>query len=307
MAKWLKWVGLLVLVVGLAWGSGGSRVYAQNITQSVGNYVVHQGQTITGNVDVNVGNIVVNGTVDGNVNVGVGNVEVSGLIKGSVHVGIGKIQVLNSGRIDGTRSVDIGNATASNVGIANHWMHWTSIISSAHVNGLAFPFIAGWGWTSRFLSKLVINLVVSAVLVLLFPQLIRRIVSGMEEAPLRAAAVGCLTLVAWVVAMFGLAVIIIGIPITILLGLAGAVAILIANGAVVWLVGARVVRAAGSSAEMPEWYVILLAGGALVTLAEMIPGIGWLAELAVMVLGVGAMVQSRFGFGGPRWPEDPNK
>lgn len=286
---------------------GGARTYAQTINQNVGNVTVPPGKTISGSIHLNVGKVVVQGTVDGSIQVNVGTVQVesSGLVKGNVRVNTGNI-IAPQGKILGTRSVGVGNAQASHVTAVvaggNPFRHWTSFVPDWHTGSLGFPFVGGWGWTSRFLGKLVMNLIVSGILVVLFPRMIRRIVTGIEDAPVRAAAVGCLTLVAWVVAMIGLAIIIIGIPLTILLALAGAVAALVANGAVIWLVGSRVLRGA-FPVEPPAWYLVILAGGSIVTLVEIVPGIGWLAELAVMVVGVGAIVQSRFGFARPQWPE----
>ena len=154
------------------------------------------------------------------------------------------------------------------------------------------------GWVAQFLGKLFINVLVSAVLIVLFPRMIRQIVQGMANAPVRSAAVGCLSLVAWVVAMLGLAVIVIGIPLSLLLALGGAVAALLANGAAVWLVGSRLKESAWAS-EVTEWYWIVILGGVVVTLVEMIPVIGQVAELAVVVIGIGAIVQSRLGFLSP--------
>lgn len=305
----MRRIVLALVAVVIVGGMGTNLAHAQNITQNVGNYTVLKGETVTGNIDLNVGNVTVNGTVDGTVDVNVGNVVVSGLVKGNVHVGTGNIHAASTGHIDGTKSVGIGNAAAGQIpGTISSASHWASLLPGGTAAWGWFD--RGWGnfgWVSKFLGRLFINLVVPAVMILLFPRMIRDIVHGMTETPVRAAAVGCLTLVAWVVAMIGLAVIIIGIPLTLLLALAGAVAALMANGAVVWLVGRRLIQASWWHEEL-EWYWVVVLGGIVVSLLETIPVIGSLAELAVMVVGIGAIVESRVSFlapppsGGPNLP-----
>ncbi len=310
MVKWIQRAVFAVAAVFLVGSAGPTLAYAHTITQNVGNYTVPQGQTLKENINLNVGNVIVKGTLDGSVNVNVGNVVVSGLVTGDVTVHTGNIRVTPGGHIDGSRTVAIGNAASGPIpgGILGVPSHWASVIPGGPAAwGLMH---AGWfhlGWAAKFFGKLAINLIVSALLIVLFPRMVRNIVHGMAETPVRAAAVGCLSLVAWLVAMIGLAVIIIGIPLTLLLALAGFVAALVANGAMVWLVGSRLMETAWSS-KPQAWYWIVLAGGVAVTVVEVIPVIGPLAELAVLVVGVGAIVQGRVGFltpprsGGPNLP-----
>lgn len=288
----MRWAIALIMAVGLwggAWGS--APALAQNVHQAVGNIVVPAGQTHHGNIELDMGNVTVRGREDGNIRVDMGNVTVYGVVTGNVSVGTGNAAPKGSGRIEGKTSVTIGN----NGGVGS-----VSSLGSTPSHLVSHPFgipslLQGVGWTARFAGALIVNLIVAGVLILLFPRMIRQIVQGMEEAPARAAALGCLTLAAWVVAMIGLAIIIIGIPLTILLALAGVAAFLMANGAVVWLVGSRIMRSAWPQDDH-EWYLIILVGGIAVTLVEIIPVIGRLAELAVVVLGVGAMVHARFGW-----------
>lgn len=310
MVKWISRVVFALTAALLVGGWGANLAYAHNITQNLGNYTVPQRETVKGNINLNVGNVIVKGTVDGNVDVNVGNVVVSGLVTGNVLVHTGNIRVTSAGRIDGSRTVGIGNASSGPIpgGVLSVPSHWSTFIPGGTAAlGLVNTGWFHFGWAAKFFGKLVLNLVVSALLIVLFPRLIQNIVHGMSETPVRAAAVGCLSLIAWLVAMIGLAVIIIGIPLTLLLALAGVVAALVANGAMVWLVGSRIMQTASSS-KPQEWYWIVLAGGLAVTVVEVIPVIGPLAELAVLVVGIGAIVQSRVGFltppssGGPNLP-----
>ncbi len=299
----VKKIVRIVLVIATALvigGLGPGLAYAHNITQNLGNYTVPAGQTVKGNINLNVGNVLVRGTVDGNVDVNVGNVVVSGLVKGNVHVHTGNIRVNPGGHVNGLRTVDIGNAASGPVpGVFSAPSQWSEFIpgGAAAWDWMNSPWIHV-GRVAQFLGKLFINVLVSAVLIVLFPRMIRQIVQGMSNVPVRSAAVGCLSLVAWVVAMLGLAVIVIGIPLSLLLALGGAVAALLANGAAVWLVGSRLKESAWAS-EVTEWYWIVILGGVVVTLVEMIPVIGQVAELAVVVIGIGAIVQSRLGFLSP--------
>lgn len=272
MKGWMKWLGMLAIVVGLIWASPGLRIHAQNVSQSLGNYVVPAGKTVHGNVTMNVGNVVVRGTVDGNVTVNVGNVVVYGVVTGNVNVGTGYIG--GPGRIDGSRSVGIGSTNTAPIVNIGPWAQWR------------FPGVPGLGWLtdgflSRFVARLAMNLVVSGILVTIFPAALRQVIGDIESNPVRAGATGCLSLVAWLVAMVGLAVIIIGIPLSILLAIAGVIAMLLANAAVVWLIGLRVERTAWPDRGVKP-YVAIGIGGALLTVVELIPGIGAIIELIVV-------------------------
>lgn len=308
MVKWIQRIVVAVVAVLLVGGAAPTLAYAHTINQNVGNYTVPKGQTLNENINLNVGNVIVKGTLDGNVTVNVGNVVVSGLVTGHVTVHTGNIRVTPGGHIDGSRTVTIGNAASGPIphGILSLPSHGASIIPGGPA---AWGLMqAGWfhrSWVDKFFGQLAINLIVPGLLIVLFPRMVRNIVHGMSETPVRAAAVGCLSLVAWIVAMIGLAVIIIGIPLTLLLALAGVVAALVANGAMVWLVGTWLMEEVWPS-EPQEWYWIVLAGGIALSLVEVIPVIGPLAELAVLVVGVGAIVQGRVGFLTPPRPGGPN-
>ncbi|NMP22602.1 hypothetical protein [Sulfobacillus harzensis] len=273
-------LGLLGLLASLIFGFS-EGVYAQNVNQSVGNYTVPAGQVFHGNIHVNVGNVTVAGRVDGNVDVNVGNVVVSGTVTGNVDVGTGHISTPGDGRIEGTRSVGLGSAAGSSLAVSGAG----SVLSTVGHLGSRVP-----GFWSRLAGRLLINVVLSVILIAVFPRPLNRMAVEMEDEPVRAGTTGCLSLIGWVIVMVGLAVIIIGIPLTLLLAFLGAVALVFSNAGVVWFIGRRLQQAFRPD-QTGLFYASVVSGGVALTIAETIPGVGSLVELAAAALGIGAVVR----------------
>lgn len=277
MKRLWGWI-LFMVMLGTLLGSRG--VYAENIHQSVGNYSVPQGAVHHGNISLNVGNVTVRGTVDGNVHVNVGNVVVTGTVNGNVSVGTGNISTPDHGRITGSRSVGIGSSSTTVGNLPSAGMMATMQHLGSHAPGF---------W-SKLWGRLLINVVISLILVTVFPRFLQRAATSIDREPLRTGFIGCVGIMAWVVAMVGLAVIIIGIPLAILLAFAGVLAALFANSGVVWVLGKRL-----QGALLPHqtglFYASVVAGGVVLTALETVPGLGPLVELVVTCLGIGALIR----------------
>lgn len=212
------------------------------------------------------------------------------VVAGNVTVGTGTIETRDGGRIDGARSVGIGNVSQASPGGVGHWTY----VGSGRV-GFSGNLLG------RFLSHLLLNLVVTGIVVTIFPVALRQVIGEIESRPVRAGMTGCLVMIAWLVAIVGLAILIIGIPLSILLGIVGVLAFLLANAAVAWLIGMRVERTVWPN-RPGHPYTAILVGGAALTIVEMVPGVGPLLELVVAAVGLGAIVQSRMGLAIPWLP-----
>ena len=151
------------------------------------------------------------------------------------------------------------------------------------------------------LFKLIANLVVSGLLITLFPQSIEQVASDVTRRPLRAAGVRCLGNIRMVVAILGFAVIIIGLPVSLFLALTWAGGMIFANAVMIWLLGSWVSRTAWPH-RAPHPYRSLVVGAALLTLIEVIPGLAWIAGLTLITAMFGSVLQTHFGTNRPWWP-----
>jgi len=136
-------------------------------------------------------------------------------------------------------------------------------------------------------------LAVAALVVILFPAHLRRVTEAMTSAWIQSAGVGVLTGVAAIVLAPLLAITCIGLPISLVILVALAVAILLGwAGAGQWA-GAQLARATNLHLASTLGETVL--GVALITLATKVPCLGFLLALPVAAWGLGAVVLTRFG------------
>lgn len=286
---------LVFSILCLTWFA--SPVFAANIQQAMGTYVVAKGQTVQGNISLGMGTVNVLGRVDGNIKLGTGTVDVSGIVTGNVEVGMGTIDIIGSGRILGQTQIGVGSMSgkAGSINVGNFNMFPVRMTAP-------FSWLGeGFGWMVNGILRLLGNVVISGLLVTVFPAMMGSISRDIDRETLSAAGIGCLGSVGLFVAMAGLVVIIIGIPVALLLALAWIGAILVGNGALVWWLGQRVDRVLWPAlARYP--YREIFEGGLVLTIGEMIPGIGWLVALSLGMVAFGSVLRTRFGTHRPWWP-----
>ncbi|WP_210424126.1 bactofilin family protein [Halorussus ruber] len=134
----------------------------------------------------------------------------------------------------------------------------------------------------------VVSLAAAAALLVVFPRFSRGVATRATESPLRTGGVGLLALVAVPVALVLLAITIVGIPLSVI----GAVLF----GLAAWA-GALYGRFAVGSwlaelADVNNQWVALVAGFVAVALVVRVPILGGLVDLAVFLLGLGALALS---------------
>jgi len=237
--------------------------------------------TVDGDVSGAAGDVTIaeSGTVGGTLEAGAGTVRIDGAVAGDVTVGADRIilgerasvggDLTYDGRLSGPRGVVSG-----------------TVERDPSLSGPVFePVVPGFADVVFGVYGFLVNLVLAAVLLLVFPGFSRRVADTAVEGPVRAGAVGLALLVAVPLLLVLTAITIIGIPLTIvgamLFGLFAWVASLYGRFAVgTWLTAYTTVE---------NRWVSLLVGFLVVGIAIRIPFVGWLPELLVGLLGLGAL------------------
>lgn len=314
-------VGLLALsaMPGLAAAesrAGGSIVI--DADETTGDLEVFGGDiTIRGTVDGDLqafgGNVRIEGTVTGDVEVAAGNVYISGTVEGDAHLSAGNVQVAETATIGGNLEAGAGTvlvagsiggnarvgaetvtlAPTASIGGSLEYDGTLDRADGAQVGGTVtrnpdlsiggpIPEVPDLFFSAYFL---VVNFVVGAVLLLAFPGFSRGLVDRTRERPGVTGVVGLGALVATPVALVLVAITIVGIP----LSLVGLFVYLIG----IWLgiVYGRYLLGAFllSLADYENRWLALVVGLLVMVAATRIPYVGGLADLAVLVWGLGAL------------------
>ncbi len=290
------------------------------ISGIAGSIIVHG--TVTGNINGLAGDVVISetGTVQGDVSVATGSLRIAGTVGGSVSAGSGNVVVTETGTVGGDFSVGAGNVIidGSIAGDATVGGDTITLGESAAIAGglrydgtlrgdtsvvqgpvtldenlgngfnadrwttgvLRFP---GWADT---VYGFVANLILGAVLLLLFPSFSRHVADRVASTPARSGAFGFVGLIGVPIALVMIAITIIGIPLAIL-GLfvylfslwVGVVYGEYAVGH--WLLGR-------SSAEVNRWYALVI-GLAVFAVLGFVPFIGGLFTFGALIVGLGAL------------------
>ncbi len=252
---------------------------------------------VTGDVEAAAGNVVVSGTVGGNVSAAGGNVQIgpNATIGGSFEAGAGTVTIqgeIGDGARIGASQIVVGPG-ASIGGDLEYDGELTQAPGAAiggevvrnpdlEVGGSAVPAIPGYVFDVFFVLT---NLLVGALLLLVFPGFSRGLAERTEDRPGLTALVGVAVLVASPFALLLVAVTIIGLP----LAVAGLALYLLA----IWLgiLYGRYVLGAwllGLIDRENRWAALLL-GVLLMALLTEIPVLGGLLDLVVLVGGLGAL------------------
>jgi hypothetical protein len=136
----------------------------------------------------------------------------------------------------------------------------------------------------------------AVILGLLLPQQIKRVADTISKEPLVTGGVGLLSIVVAPILLVLLTITIILIPVTILGTLLVGLAVLFGWVAIGYEIGQRLALLFKTT-----WHPSIAAGigvlllGLVTGFATLIPCIGWLVGVIVAILGLGAVVISRFG------------
>lgn len=325
--------------------SGGTIVIGPGETinddlQVFGGSVVVQG-TVTGDLEVFAGNVFIDGVVNGDLAAFGGSIQIDGEIGGSVEAFGGDIEVGPEAMIGGTLQAAGGNVvlagTVENdaelaggtVRVDSTAVVGGDLVTDAEtfvqedgavIEGAATenadlgiaPTFRGVGLptvppVAFAIYGFLVNLVLGAVLLLVFPRLSSAVTERAVGSPLRSGGVGILTLVGVPIVLIIVAITIIGIPLSIIGALlflmaawAGAIYGRLAVGS--WLL---------SLVDYDNRWASLLVGLVVVALATRIPFLGWLISGVVLLLGLGALtwvLYATYGGGsGPAMATDEDR
>jgi len=314
-----------------------------------GDVVVGPDETVTDDLTVASGDVLVRGTVEGDVTAMAGSVEITGEVTDDVTASAGSVTI--DGRVGGSveaaaGSVDVGpdaavdgdlRAAAGTVSVAGDvggdvsGSETVRLEDGATVDGdvsygetldradgatvggaVVQDSGANWQFSVLGLHDLVeqeygfvpsvlvgfvtglVGLAVGALLLVLFPEFSAELVETVTTEPVRASAAGVATAVAVPAVLIALALTFIGIPLALA---GGAIFALVAWIALVYgeyLVGARVLDAAGID---NRWAALVVGVVGVQALAQL-PVFGDLVALAVGLLGLGTgalVLGSRWG------------
>lgn len=253
---------------------------------------------VNGNLEAFAGNVRINGTVTGDastfggnvfleedarvggqLDAAGGNVVVEGEIGGDAQLGASTITVGQSAIIGGDLRYDGELDRAEGAQIAGEVRQDSSLGADEQFGG---PLVPNWaGWLYGFL----VNLVLGAVVLLVFPRFSTGLAERAASAPLRSGGVGLLAFVGIPIVSILLFISLVGIPL-------GLIAILVFP-ILLWFgyvygafsVGAWLL----SLADTENKWLALLAGLLLVSLVGFVPILGGLVQFLVLLLGLGAL------------------
>jgi cytoskeletal protein CcmA (bactofilin family) len=257
--------------------------------------------TVDGNVSGNgvavFGSATINGMVDGNSVAVLGPSTINGTVHGNAVAVMGNLTLGPHARVDGN-AVSVGGNVIKD--------------PTATVGGQIVPVYFGVNPDSPEASSLwkhsimrgrplafgphllffwIINLFVVAIyllLALIFPNGVRRCADTLEHRPGITFLTGFLAMLGMPVLFILLCVTVIGIPVALVVAMAGGFAVLGAMCAVLSVLGEALLR---HKTENP--YVHMAVGCTLFVALSAIPYVGGLVVAAVMLAGVGVLVATR--------------
>lgn len=264
------------LVLGQSYRLGNGETLNESLTVIGGNAVLDTGSTVNGDVAVIGGNVTIDGAVNGELAVMGGYVYLSdhAVIKGSVTTIGGSVQRSSKAVVEGqnTQSGRTPITTINTPGV------------NVSFDPITAPLTATFEALALAALAIIINLFASRPM--------ERTGQAAESQVLASGGVGCLTILVLVI----MTITIILIPISVLGFLAAAVAALFGWTALGLLLGRRL-----SSWLKQSWSEPINAGvGTLIlslvaSLINFIPCIGWIGSVVVSMIGLGAVVLTRFG------------
>jgi hypothetical protein len=244
---------------------------------------IEKGAVVNGDVILTGGTIAIEGTVNGNVLAigGAVNIEDTAAINGDVvsvgasvkHSALAKI----SGQITEQAPINLNFNTAKESSPAQTKQDLLAKLLTAAFESLAMAALA-------------------VVLALVFPEQIKRVSDALSKEPLVCGGVGLLIIIGAPVALIILTITIILIPVTIVASMLLALALIYSWMVVGYNLGYRLSHLFHASWPTPVASGIgVLILSLVVGLIFLIPCIGWIIGFILSLIGLGAVVISRFG------------
>jgi hypothetical protein len=270
------------------------------------NFTLDSGQTLDGNLWVFGGNAELRSgsRVNGNIHLFGGNVRVDGVVEGDIQAAGGNVQLRDNAVVRGNVQMFGGSVSRSSgarveggISEPNQAPFRFPAPGVVPVNPpnmtFANPFIEFIG----FVFQAVLTAALAVLVALFLPVQTERVARTVVSQPVISGGLGLVTALVLPVLMIVLLVTILLIPVSLLLGLALGLAFLFGWIAVGLELGRRMARL-----FKMDWTLPLAAGIGTLTLSLVIGGagkyiwcIGWLLPTLVALVGLGAVLLTRFG------------
>lgn len=252
-------------------------VVNEPLTVLGGNVTVEEGARLTGDLFVLGGNVTANGEIERDVHLYGGNLTLgpSAVVRGDISRYGGNVTQSPGARVEGQI------ATYEGVRLPFEWS----------------PQVVRIGQGIGYVFRTLLVTILAGVVVLLWPNATGRVATAMWTTPGVVAAVGLVTVIGVPILLVLCAITLILLPVT----LVGAL-LLAAAGLFGWIaLGLETGRRLSAGLDLGERSPVLFAvGGTLVfTLVVdaigLIPWVGWIAPTLASIIGIGAVVLTRFG------------
>jgi hypothetical protein len=281
------------LVLGGSYTLQNGEVLDGNLVVLGGTATLEDGSTVTGDVMITGGTLYARGKIDGGITAIGGTIYLQGnaLVLGDVNLASANFNRENSAVVEGTvnyNSADLNNLpwdfNPSNILPRNG-------ISQAISNGLGFIGSVLWA-----IVQILAFSVLAAVVALLLPKPTERVAQSLVAQPVLCGGLGFLTAIVGPALLILLSITIILLPVGLLGLFALAVTLLFGWIAVGMETGRRI-----ALLFKQEWAPAINAGlGTLVitfvaNIIGRIPCVGWILPTFVAIIGLGAVIISRYG------------
>jgi len=256
--------------------------------------------TVDGTVEGSAGSALLGstGTVGGDLRVAAGELHVAGTVDGDVEAAVETLRLASTAAIGGDvghgRTTELvredGATVGGSVTPVDDLAVGGGIGDGAAPSGPAVDLLFG-------VYGAVVTFVFGAVLLLVFPGFSSAVAAEVDGRPLRSGGVGIVGLVGIPLALVAIAITIVGVPLTLVgfmaLGLVVFVSVVLAQ----YAVG----RWAVSLAGVDNRWAALLVGVVGVAVLSRLPVVGRVVNLAVFLLGFGAVLVALYrGYRGRR-------
>ncbi len=281
----------------LEWATPGAQAAGTNISSSGGactrsgqgpsfggTIVIGQNEVLCSDITSFGGTVEIKGEIRGNVTAFNGNVINDGDVNGDITLFGGAVTLGNGSQVHG--NIDLygasehrGQGTQLDRPITDHpghdWMH-------GRVSQFSFPFWSLLAW-----------IVLGIVLITLLPEHVMFVRTTAMTKTRRSLILGLLSVLLAPAILIVLIALILPIPLALIVVLGLVAAWALGTVAIGWIVGERIMQAVAP--QHNTRFNDVVVGLAVLVLLGSLPYIGWLISIGVGLLGLGAVLLSRFG------------
>ncbi|MDN5302697.1 MAG: hypothetical protein PWQ60_2211 [Thermoanaerobacteraceae bacterium] len=281
-----RFLAILIIMVLMLPGAaladeGSDRVQIQ------GDVVVGTDEVVFGDAVAIMGNVTVDGKVMGDVVSIMGNVTINGEVMGDVTAVGGRITRSDSAKIYGkVTQVGVGEGLKDIIkNVTKYGIHWGSGRRGITIFNMGFPYVFK---IMHFLGLISLG----ALAIILFPNSIKAAADVVDKELGRRFIIGILAILLLPMALFLMAITIIGIP---LIPLA---LLLVAAAGFYGYLGISIFLGRKLNEQLhlkPGIFVEYILGAVLLWLVQLVPFVGAISGLAVLMLALGITADTRFG------------